>query len=341
MAAPRKIVYLGNQLSDNPKATETTLTSLAARLRLLGFQVVVASSKKNKVLRLLDMVVMVWKHRQSMEYVLIDTYSTQNFWYAVVVGWLCRIKGVRYIPILHGGNLPNRLEESPKCSKKLFGKAFRNVAPSPYLMEVFTRKGFTNVVQIPNALELNDYVFKHRTEVTPKLLWVRSFAEIYNPFLAIRVLEQLLPNHPSATLCMVGPDKDGSFLTCKEYADKRGLPVIFTGKLSKAAWRELAADYDIFINTTNFDNTPVSVLEAMALGLPVVSTNVGGIPYLVKDREEALLVPPNEVIPFVRAIESLLKNPEHANNLSTAGRKKVVTFDWSMVKEAWLRLLNE
>lgn len=336
-----KIVYIGNKMQGRSDRTLTTLDTLSQQLQEEGYQVITASSKASKPLRLFDMLWTVWKHASKISWVLIDTYSTQNFWYAVLVGWLCRLKGIRYIPILHGGNLPHRLEHSPKRSQRLFGKAYKNVAPSPYLMEAFTTKGFTNVVLIPNALEMNEYTFIERSEVAPKLLWVRSFAEIYNPFLAIRVLEQLLTKFPEATLCMVGPDKDGSLVQCKDYVEKRKLPVTFTGKLSKEAWRELSGDYDIFINTTHFDNTPVSVLEAMALGLPVVSTNVGGIPYLLKNDEEALLVAPDEVIPFVHAVERLLKSPELVEKLSSQGRRKVENFDWSVVKQAWFALLDE
>ena len=66
----------------------------------------------------------------------------------------------------------------------------------------------------------------------------------------------------------------------------------FTGKLSKQEWRDLSKDYNVFINTTNFDNTPVSVIEAMALGIPVVSTNVGGLPFLITDKVDGVLVEP-------------------------------------------------
>ena len=84
-----------------------------------------------------------------------------------------------------------------------------------------------------------------------------------------------------ATLAMIGPDVDGSLTKVKDLARKKNLDVNFTGKLSKPEWINYSKDFNVFINTTNFDNTPVSVIEAMALGLPVVSTNVGGMPFLI------------------------------------------------------------
>src|SRR5690606_7803696 len=129
------------------------------------------------------------------------------------------------------------------------------------------------------------------------------------------------------SLCMIGPEKDGSQKKCEEYAQKNNLPLTFTGKLTKKQWIDLSTEYDIFINTTNFDNTPVSVIEAMALGLPVVSTNVGGISYLLKEGE-ALLVPPNQVNEMATSVDKLLSDNELALIIAHNARKKAESFDW-------------
>ena len=337
----KKILYIGNQLSTSNKVTVTSIETLGRFLKNEGYTIKRASHFKNKLLRLFHMMLTSFFTVGSRDIVLIDTYSTQNFWFAVVVGFICRMRKVPYIPILRGGDLPNRLKKSAKASRNLFGNAKLNVAPSTYLYEIFQQAGFTNIVQIPNTLELKKYKFRRRHILQPKLLWVRSFAEIYNPLLALKILESLLESYPNAELCMVGPEKDASFTQCKSYASERNLPVTFKGKLSKEAWRELAAHYDIFINTTNFDNTPVSVLEAMALGLPVVTTEVGGIPYLLKNEEDAILVQPNDASVFVHAVNRLLENPILAEKLSRQGRKMVEAFDWEVVKEQWIDLLGE
>src|SRR5690606_32388170 len=117
----------------------------------------------------------------------------------------------------------------------------------------------------------------------PRLLWVRSFSQIYNPVLALKIVEILKLKAMEVSLCMVGPDKDGSLQRCKEMATELNLPVSFTGLLSKQEWIALSRDFDIFINTTNFDNMPISVMEAMSLGMPVISTNVGGLPLLIEN----------------------------------------------------------
>ena len=140
---------------------------------------------------------------------------------------------------------------------------------------------------------------------------------------------------------MVGPDKDGSLEMCKKYAAEKKLPVTFSGKLTKEDWIALAKEYDIFINTTHFDNTPVSVIEAMALGLPVVSTNVGGVPYLLDNKKEALLVPDDDSEAFVEAIVSLCNNSSLTRGLVQNARRKAEDFDWKNVKHLWDALLKD
>ena len=335
----KSLLYIGNRLSGNSAAI-TTIDTLANLLREEGFTVYAASSRQNKFLRLIDMLYCTLKFSQRVSCVLIDTYSTTNFYYAVAVANTCRLLKVPYIPILHGGNLPERLKNNRALSYKLFNGAKINVAPSKYIMASFKQEGYTNLVHIPNAIEIDKYKFKQRNLVVPRLLWVRSFAEIYNPMLAIEVLEKLIQRGVEASLCMVGPDKDGSLEQCKEAALEKGLDVTFTGGLSKEEWTSLAADHDIFINTTNFDNMPVSVVEAMALGLPVISTNVGGIPFLLKDGEEAILVSSGDGDAFVDAIEGLLRNEEKVNTLTQQARKKAESFDWKIVKQLWLNLFQ-
>ena len=263
-----------------------------------------------------------------------------NFYYAYLVAKTCQFYGLEYIPILHGGNLPDRLEGSNSFSKSLFGKAKLNVAPSEFLYKVFRRAGFNNVRIIPNSVEIENYPFKKREEFRPRLLWVRRFQKRYNPMLALKVLLLLKEKFPQASLCMVGPDKDGSLKACKNLVKKHNLDVRFTGKLKKKEWAELSTDYDFFINTTTIDNTPISVIEAMSLGLAVVSTNVGGMPMLIEDGKDGVLVPENNAEAMANAIIELIENPEKTAAICSEARQKVENFDWQQVREEWNRVLN-
>ncbi len=335
----KRILYIGNDLVLN-SFTATYISFFSKVLKKEGYEVRTASNKSNKALRLLEMLGMIVRHHKATDIVLIDTYGAMNFYYAYLVAKACQFYKLDYIPILHGGNLPERLQENKKLSKSLFGKAKMNVAPSNYLYRIFKDAGFTNLQIIPNSIELKKYSFKPRSVFAPRLLWVRRFQGRYNPMLALKVLELLKAEYPEAALCMVGPEKDGSMARCKAYAEKHDLNVSFPGKLRKKEWAKLSEDYDIFLNTTNIDNTPISVIEAMALGLAVVSTKVGGMQDLVEDGKDGLLVPPADEQAMFLAVERLLKDPERTLEITKNAREKVRSFDWEQVKGKWNSLLS-
>lgn len=334
-----RLLYIGNQLSKHGY-NKTSIETLGVFLEVEGYEVVFTSDKKKQWVRMLDMIRVTFLKVRKVDCILIDTYSTSSFWYALVCSQIARVFNIKYIPILRGGDLPNRLKNNPKLCRMVFANAYKNVAPSAYLKQAFENQGFKNVIYIPNSIEIEKYKFKERIEFAPKLLWVRAFATIYNPEMAVKVLFELQRKYPNATLTMVGPDKDGSLQTTKAFADYINCKVCFTGQLSKEDWWQLASEHDIFINTTHFDNTPISVMEAMALGLPVVSTNVGGIPYLLTDKENALLVPDNDDTAMTKAILDLLEDKVKANQLAKNARTFIEQMDWQVVKEEWKQVLR-
>jgi L-malate glycosyltransferase len=335
----KNLLYLGNKLSKHG-LNKTTIETLGASLEDEGFSVIYSSSKKNQITRLLDMVFTTLINANKVDFILIDTYSTSSFWYAFFCSQIARIFQTKYIPILHGGNLPSRLKKNPIFSKMIFKYAFKNVAPSNYLKSAFEKVGYNNLIYIPNTIALEKYSFKKRECFGPNLLWVRAFATIYNPNMAIYVVKELQKTHPKATLTMVGPDKDGSLVKAKKLAKELKITIEFTGQLPKEEWWKLAENHDVFINTTHFDNTPVSVLEAMALGLPVISTNVGGLSYLLKDKEDAILVKDNDVVQMVSEINRLISDTKESQRITIAARRKVETMDWNVVKCKWSNLFN-
>lgn len=335
----KNILYIGNKLAGKGR-TATTIDILGPLLQKEGFKLRYASSVKNTNARLLHMMRLTFLSRNWAHYVLIDTYSTRNFWYAITIGRLCKSLKIKYIPILHGGNLPDRLSKNPKAIQAFINNAHTVVSPSDYLIDAFAKADFKQLVKIPNHIDLNKYSFKLRSEIQPRLLWVRSFADIYNPEMALEVLDLISENYPNAKLCMVGPNKDGSMKKCISIAAQKNLSVEFTGLLDKEDWISLSKNYDLFINTSNFDNLPVSVIEAMALGLPVISTNVGGIPFLIKNGENGFLTPPFKAVEMANHINELLENNQLVTGIAQNARATAENFNWDKVKGLWLQLFE-
>jgi glycosyltransferase involved in cell wall biosynthesis len=223
----------------------------------------------------------------------------------------------------------------------IFKNSYINVSPSKYLYHEFSKSGY-DTIYIPNAISMRLYPFTLRSAFTPKLLWVRAFDEIYNPKMAVEVLFELKKKYKNAALCMVGPDKDGSFQEVIDLAKTKNVAdsIEFTGLLTKQEWIKKSKNYSFFINTTNFDNMPVSIIEAMALGLPVISTNVGGMPYLIEDSVTGKLVAKNNVLQMTNTIESIIENPSLGVEITKNAKQQVTHFDEAIVKKMWLNLLK-
>lgn len=335
-----KILYVGNKLSQFG-CTPGVIETVGKLLENEGLRVFYTGTRMNKFLRLKEMLWITVTLGKKVDYILIDTYSTSAFWYAYLTGLAARLVRTKYIPILHGGDLPSRLKRSKRACDTLFTNSFKNVAISGYLSYEFEMEGYKTEI-IPNSIDISKYPFRRRQQPKAKLLWVRSFHRQYNPNMAADVLKELLNIYPEAELCMVGPDKDGSMEEFNKYA--RALEVTdhlkITGLLTKEEWIKLSEDYDFFLNTTNVDNTPVSVIEAMALGLCILSTKPGGIPYIINDKIDGLLFERRDYKSMVTKIDYLINNTEYYRELTKRSRIKAESFSWESIKPLWLQLLK-
>jgi glycosyltransferase involved in cell wall biosynthesis len=274
--------------------------------------------------------------------ILIDVYSTQAFWFAALTACACKIKGLDYYLILHGGDLPNRFARWPRVSNWLLKGASAVVTPSEYL-QVATQQAFGLQTQvIRNPLVLTQYPFVERNFEQIKLLWVRSLHPLYHPEMALQVVSRLHQFGIMADLVMVGPDKHNMRPDLEKLAESLGIAksLEFTGKLDRADWILQAAERTIFLNTTHFDNAPVSVVEAMALGLPVVSTNVGGIPFLL-NQDRSWLVQDGNVSEMVAAIQEIVNHPQATKEKVRKAREWVESeFALDAVMKEWDSVLH-
>ena len=333
------ILYFGNKLSTHgytPTMIEQLLPDLEKRYTIIS-----ASAKLNPLLRLMDMIWVFIKNINHVKLILIDTYSTNAFYYTCVLAVMSSLFSKPYCPILHGGGLPNRLASSPRLSRFIFGKSFINISPSIYLKQIFEREGFT-ILHIPNFIEVLNYPMTIRKKFRPRILWVRSFHKIYNPVLAIYVLEKLLKRWNDTELCMVGPDKDGSMKDVIRLAKELNITnhLKITGKVKRKDWIELSKKYDIFINTSQVDNHPVTLLEIMALGLPIVTTNVGGIPFIIKNKKNGLLVNSNNAEEMADRISMLISGEIDGKLITRNAREEILELDKNKVIKKWYSLVD-
>lgn len=336
------VLVVGNFLNDS-LGTCGVCEELAVQLDRAGWRVSTTSRRRRRLFRVVDMVATTWRLRHTYDVAQVDVFSGPAFLWAEAVCATLRAAGKPYVLTLHGGALPDFARRWPRRVVRLLDSADALTVPSRYLREQLVEYCDCLLV-IPNAVQLDRYPFRHRAAARPTLVWLRSFHEIYNPTLAPRVLALLQEQFPDVRLVMAGPDKgDGSLARTKAVAAALGVldRIEFPGAIPKAAVPSWLSQGDVFLNTTNVDNTPVSVVEALACGLCVVSTNVGGLPYLLDDDCTAILVPPKSERDMASAVTRVLREPGLASRLSSGGREATQASSWPQVIKQWDRLLRQ
>lgn len=315
---------------------------LCAHLDGQGWRTLTTSARRPPLARLADMVGTAWQRRDEYAVAQVNVYSGRAFFWAEAVCATLRLARKPFILSLHGGNLPRFARRWPRRTRRLLGHAAAVTAPSPYLRD-HMRPYRGDVQLLPNPLEIADYAFVARPAPRPRLVWLRAFHPVYNPRLAPRVVAELAPDVPDVTLRMTGPDAEpGCRAATADVARTLGV-ADRVALLDKVAKQEVPAALqagDVFLNTADVDNTPVCVIEALACGLCVVSTDVGGIPYLLRHEHDALLVPRDDPAAMAKAVRRLLREPGLAERLSRNGRRTAERFAWDHVLPQWEALLG-
>ena len=335
------LLLVGNFLS-NSIGTRGVGEELSHRLIARGWQVITTSSRRSRPARLLEMASTCWRCRREFDVAQVEVYSGRAFLWSEAVCQILQSLNKPFVLTLHGGNLPSFVRRHPLRGCRLLESAAAVTAPSSYLLEEM-RPYRHDLQLVPNGLNLQVYPFRRRSPAVPKLIWLRAFHSVYNPELAVHAVARLVQEFPSIELHMIGPDKgDGSRSRTAEAARQLGVArhIKIHGAIPKSEIPSRLCQADIFLNTTNVDNTPVTVMEAMACGLCVVTTKVGGIPYLLQHERNGLLVAPCDAEQMASAVRRVLAEPALACRLSSEGRQSVEKFDWSLILPQWEQLFK-
>lgn len=337
-----RVLLAGNFLSRLGLA-RAPIEDLSERLGACGYEVIAVSPYRNRILRPAHMLATAVLRSRRYDAALVDVYSGPAFRIAETVGAALKMVRRPYVACLHGGGLPEFAAASPARVTAFLSGAAAVTAPSSYLAEGM-KSYCESVTELPNALDLGAYSYRLRRETAPRLVWLRSLRNIYNPLLAIEVLARVRQRRPDARLTMVGADWGDGTRAKLEAAIKSlslGDAVELRGAVAKSAVSAALNEGDIFLNTTDFDNTPVSVLEAMACGLCVVSTNVGGLPRLISHERDGLLVKPRDAEAMSTAVFRVLDSPQLAHAISAGGRRKAEACGWERLLPRWLELIDQ
>jgi L-malate glycosyltransferase len=236
------------------------------------------------------------------------------------------------------GEAPDHLRRSA-IARWVLRMVDRNAVPSRFLVDVFSRFGIGAQV-VPNVVALDQFRFRRRQPLRPRLLSTRNLDGLYNVACTLRAFRRVQDVHPEASLTLVGGGGEEARL--RALAGALALRhVTFAGRVPPERIARYYDDHDIYIQSPDIDNMPASVLEAFASGLPVVSTEAGGIPAILTHGQHGLLAPLNDDAALASHVLRLLADPAEADRLVESARATLTRYTWPHVREEWLRLYRD
>lgn len=253
---------------------------------------------------------------------------------AILLG---RLFGKRVIVNYRSGEADDHLTRWGWHAIPLLRLAHEIVVPSNYLVEVFRKFGLHASV-VPNFLELDTLPYRRRVAVRPLFLANRNFEEHYNVSDILRAFAQIQRSLPTAELTVVG---DGP-LRDQLHALSASLglhQVHFTGAVKPESMSGYYDSHDVYLNAPLIDNMPNSIIEAFATGVPVASSDAGGIPYIVRDGENGLLAPAGDSAALASVALKLVQQPDLALRVADAAYAEAIQrYSWGAVREGWRRV---
>jgi glycosyltransferase involved in cell wall biosynthesis len=219
-------------------------------------------------------------------------------------------------------------------ARRLIAGVDRNVVDSQFLVNVFDAFCI-QAEAIPNIVDLNTFQYRERTQFRPRIVSTRNLDPPYNVACTIRAFRLVQDHWRDATLTLVG--SGGQEPALRALVRELGLRhVTFAGRVSPERIAECYRDNDIYVQTPDLDNMPTSIFEAYASGLPVVSTEAGGIPAILTSGTHGLLVPPDDHRAVAAHVLRLVDDPDFARRLARNAHETCQACTWTAVRERWL-----
>jgi glycosyltransferase involved in cell wall biosynthesis len=242
-----------------------------------------------------------------------------------------RLRGCPVVVNYRGGEAETFLARESRSVRATLASAALLVVPSGFLKSVFARFGIAAEI-VPNIVDLSRFSPAPALPGRCHVIVTRNLEALYDIPTALRAFSRLLERFPVARLTIAGsgPERSALEALCTELGLAQA--VTFTGRLDNEQTAGLYRSADLVLNPSTADNMPNSLLEAMASGVPIVSTNVGGVPFMVVDGTTALLVPARDPDAMAAAAERALSDRALASRLREAGRAEVERYTWSAVR---------
>lgn len=261
----------------------------------------------------------------------IHCCSGWGFLPAVVGVTVGRWMKKRIVLTYHGGGGEKFFDKHPKLVRHFLTRTNANIVLSGFLAKVFEQHHIP-FVTIPNIIELDDTLFHLREQLKPNYICTRAHEPLYNIPCILHAFQKVQAEHPEATLTLVGDGSEHDNLI--KMSEELGLQnITFTGKVDNKEIYKYLAQADILLSSPTIDNMPVSLLEAMNAGLLVISSKVGGVPYMVKNNNTGLLFESGNSDSLAAKILWAIGNQSVAKTITLQANKAVARYRWENIKE--------
>lgn len=258
--------------------------------------------------------------------------------YGVIAGKIWR---KRIIITYHGGGAEEYFAKHGAFAKRWLCRADKVIVLNGYLEKVFETYNIPCIV-IPNIILLPEIKRTHEWDPkAPRFISVRHLRELYNIPCILRAFQQVQQQIPGASLTVLGSGPQLEEL--QQYVSDNNLKhITFAGQVPNEEMNRYLADHDIFLSAPRIDNMPVSVLEAMNAGILVISSRVGGVPYMIEHQKTGLLFDINQdaTISHQMAEQMLwaLNHPKESLKMIEAAHEEVKKYNWNHIREMLLPL---
>jgi glycosyltransferase involved in cell wall biosynthesis len=279
-------------------------------------------------------LVALWRcaGRVDVFHVMANSGWAWHFFAAPAV-WIAVLRGKPAVVNYRGGEAERFLNRQSAWVRPTLRRARSVIVPSGFLRDVFARHDVQADI-VPNVVDLARFWPAMPQPGRLHLLVARNLEDIYDVPTALRAFARVRTTHPHAKLTVAGsgPKRAELERLCAELgiADD----VRFAGRVDHERMADLYRDADVVLNPALVDNMPNSLLEAMASGVPIVSTNVGGVPQLVEHGRTALLVAPGDFEAMAAATLRVAADAQLAESLRAAGLETVQRYSWPNVRAA-------
>jgi glycosyltransferase involved in cell wall biosynthesis len=252
---------------------------------------------------------------------------------------IAKVFGKKTVLNYRSGQLEEHYANWHRTLRPTLGLFDKIVTPSNYLVDIFAGYGF-EAQSIYNFIDVERFKFRARNPLRPVFFSNRLLEELYNIPCILRAFALIQEKYTDAKLIVAsfGDQRENLENYAKELKLRN---VEFVGKVNQQRMAELYNEVDIYLNSPNTDNMPGSILECYASGVPIVTTNAGGIPYILEHEKTGLMVEINDHEALAREAMRLLEDNDLAQKLIANGREAVAKFSWEKVRTKWLSIYEE